>query len=105
MARQRDDRWRSEKLRKWFDAQGKQFGVARLYLDFSPAHLAPIVGRERSARSIQRAGDREVPERLEDADAVSSRCRAAGQIIVRSFDRSGRPDQRPVGRTRDQGKR
>lgn len=46
----RDDRFRSsEKLWKWIDAHGKAFGVARPYLDFDPAHLAPIDGREYAA--------------------------------------------------------
>jgi hypothetical protein len=46
----RDDRWRSsEKLWKWVDAHGKEFGVARPYLDFDPAHLAPIDGQENAA--------------------------------------------------------
>ncbi|UFX45704.1 peptidase M15 [Bradyrhizobium sp. 41S5] len=46
----RDDRWRSsEKLWKWVDAHGKEFGVARPYLDFDPPHLAPIDGQEYAA--------------------------------------------------------
>ncbi|MGY3587574.1 hypothetical protein ACVIGB_003374 [Bradyrhizobium sp. USDA 4341] len=46
----RDDRWRSsEKLWKWVDAHGKEFGVTRPYLDFDPAHLAPIDGQENAA--------------------------------------------------------
>ncbi|MCP1834159.1 hypothetical protein J2R76_002496 [Bradyrhizobium sp. USDA 4532] len=46
----RDDRFRSsEKLWKWVDAHGREFGVARPYLDFDPAHLAPIDGREYAA--------------------------------------------------------
>ncbi|MGY4406862.1 hypothetical protein [Bradyrhizobium sp. USDA 3315] len=46
----RDDRFRSsEKLWKWVDAHGRKFGVARPYLDFDPAHLAPIDGREYAA--------------------------------------------------------
>jgi hypothetical protein len=46
----RDDRWRSsEKLWKWVDAHGKEFGVARPYLSFDPPHLAPIDGKEYAA--------------------------------------------------------
>ncbi|MGF6312600.1 hypothetical protein ABIB82_006493 [Bradyrhizobium sp. i1.8.4] len=46
----RDDRWRSsERLWKWVDAHGKEFGVARPYLDFDPPHLAPIDGQEYAA--------------------------------------------------------
>lgn len=46
----RDDRWKSsERLWKWVDAHGKEFGVARPYLDFDPPHLAPIDGKEYAA--------------------------------------------------------
>jgi hypothetical protein len=43
----RDQRWTSsEKLWKWIDAHGKEFGIARPYLDKDPPHLAPIDGKE-----------------------------------------------------------
>ena len=43
----RDERWAaSERLWKWIDAHGKEFGVGRPYLDRDPAHLAPIDGQE-----------------------------------------------------------
>ncbi|MFB9268976.1 peptidase M15 [Bradyrhizobium erythrophlei] len=48
----RDQRWRaSEKLWKWIDARGKEFGVARPYLDRDPPHLAPVDGNEYAAHS------------------------------------------------------
>ena len=47
----RDEQFRaSEELWKWIDAHGKDFGVGRPYLDFDPAHLAPIDGREYAAK-------------------------------------------------------
>ncbi|MCC8983894.1 peptidase M15 [Bradyrhizobium sp. 10BB] len=52
----RDDRWKSsDRLWKWIDAHGKEFGVARPYLDFDPPHLAPIDGKEYAAH---RGGDK-----------------------------------------------
>ncbi len=46
----RDQRWSaSEKLWKWIDANGKQFGVARPYLDHDPPHVAPVDGQEYAA--------------------------------------------------------
>jgi hypothetical protein len=43
----RAERWAStEALWKWIDAKGKEFGIARPYLDRDPPHVAPIDGRE-----------------------------------------------------------
>jgi Uncharacterized protein conserved in bacteria (DUF2147) len=36
----------SEKLWKWIDTNGKEFGIGRPYLDKDPAHFAPIDGKE-----------------------------------------------------------
>ena len=39
-------RWSSsEKLWKWIDEHGKDFGIGRPYLDKDPAHVAPIDGK------------------------------------------------------------
>ncbi|WP_409363012.1 peptidase M15 [Bradyrhizobium lablabi] len=46
----RDERWSSsEKLWKWIDAHGKEFGIARPYLNRDPPHLAPTDGKEYAA--------------------------------------------------------
>src|SRR5689334_14394886 len=43
----RAQRWTSmEILWKWIDAHGKDFGIARPYLDRDPPHVAPIDGKE-----------------------------------------------------------
>jgi hypothetical protein len=43
----RDQRWESsEKLWKWVDAHGKEFGIGRPYLGKDPPHVAPIDGQE-----------------------------------------------------------
>jgi len=36
----------SERMWKWIDAHGKQFGIGRPYLDKDPPHIAPIDGKE-----------------------------------------------------------
>ena len=47
----RSERYRaSEELWKWIDAHGAEFGIGRPYLDFDPAHIAPIDGKEYAAK-------------------------------------------------------
>jgi hypothetical protein len=49
--RTRAQRWVStEKLWKWIDANGKDFGIGRPYLDRDPPHVAPIDGQEYVSR-------------------------------------------------------
>ena len=48
----RDQRWASsEKLWKWADAHGKEFGIARPYLGRDPPHVAPVDGQEYAAHN------------------------------------------------------
>jgi hypothetical protein len=43
----RSERWiSSELLWKWIDANGKQFGIGRPYLDRDPPHIGPVDGQE-----------------------------------------------------------
>ena len=43
----RSERWiSSENLWKWIDANGKEFGIGRPYLDKDPPHIGPIDGKE-----------------------------------------------------------
>ncbi|MEH2519429.1 hypothetical protein V1279_005002 [Bradyrhizobium sp. AZCC 1610] len=47
----RGQRWVStEKLWKWIDERGKEFGIGRPYLDRDPPHVAPIDGQEYASR-------------------------------------------------------
>ncbi|MGY4317649.1 peptidase M15 [Bradyrhizobium sp. JR3.5] len=68
----RDDRWRSsERLWKWVDAHGKEFGVARPYLDFDPPHLAPIDGQEYAAhRGVAKTRHAELDAKTRSRHAV-----------------------------------
>jgi len=48
----RDQRWASsEKLWKWVDAHGKEFGIGRPYLGRDPPHVAPVDGKEYAAHN------------------------------------------------------
>jgi len=47
----RAQRWvTTEKLWKWIDEHGKEFGIGRPYLNRDPPHVAPVDGREYIAR-------------------------------------------------------
>lgn len=47
----RGQRWVStEKLWKWIDANGKDYGIGRPYLDRDPPHVAPMDGQEYVSR-------------------------------------------------------
>jgi hypothetical protein len=47
----RAQRWVStEKLWKWIDANGQDYGIGRPYLDRDPPHVAPIDGQEYTSR-------------------------------------------------------
>jgi hypothetical protein len=47
----RAKRWVStEALWKWVDANGKQFGIGRPYLDRDPPHVGPVDGQEYTSR-------------------------------------------------------
>ena len=45
------ERWAStERLWKWIDTRGNEFGIGRPYLDRDPPHVAPIDGQEYASR-------------------------------------------------------
>jgi hypothetical protein len=47
----RAQRWvTTEKLWKWIDEHGKEFGIGRPYLNRDPPHVAPVDGQEYIAR-------------------------------------------------------
>ena len=50
----------SERIWKWIDAHGKEFGIGRPYLDKDPPHIAPIDGKEYA----DKRGVREVNAKL-----------------------------------------
>ena len=89
----RDERWASsEKLWKWIDAHGREFGVGRPYLDFDPAHLAPIDGQEYAhhrggAKTRHAALDAKTRNRhaARDVHAAAKRAKTAKSSKVRTI--------------------
>ncbi|AUC99566.1 hypothetical protein CWS35_12445 [Bradyrhizobium sp. SK17] len=89
----RDDRWKSsERLWKWVDAHGREFGVARPYLNFDPPHLAPIDGKEYAAHrgggtTPQAALDAKTRSRhaARDSHAAAKRAKTAKSSKVRTI--------------------
>ncbi|MBR0796906.1 peptidase M15 [Bradyrhizobium jicamae] len=89
----RDERWASsEKLWKWMDAHGKEFGVGRPYLAYDPPHLAPIDGQEYAhhrggAKTQQAALDTKARGRhaARDKHAAAKRAKTAKSSKVRTI--------------------
>jgi hypothetical protein len=74
----RDERWASsEKLWKWIDAHGNEFGIGRPYLDRDPPHVAPINGKEYAAHH---RGTMRSRQALRDGAAKTSRKRRIAAI-------------------------
>ena len=56
----------SERMWKWIDAHGEEFGIGRPYLDKDPPHIAPIDGKEY-------ADKRGVDRKLAEKDTATGR--------------------------------
>jgi hypothetical protein len=86
----RDQRWSSsEKLWKWVDAHGKEFGIGRPYLGRDPPHVAPVDGQEYAAhnRGSKHAGsDVKKVKRvaIRDDRSLAKRPRAAAASKMRT---------------------
>ena len=82
----RAQRWVStEKLWRWIDANGKDFGIGRPYLDRDPPHVAPIDGKE----YVSRRGS----AKTEVAEAKGKKTEVAEKKAVNST-RHAAPDDR-----------
>ena len=82
----RAQRWVStEKLWRWIDANGKDFGIGRPYLDRDPPHVAPIDGKE----YVSRRGS----AKTEVAEAKGKKTEVAEKKAVNST-RHPAPDDR-----------
>jgi hypothetical protein len=76
----RAKRWVStEALWKWVDANGKQFGIGRPYLDRDPPHVGPIDGQEYTSR---RGGAKVADVKKRDRQAAQEKPRAAKRPIA-----------------------
>jgi hypothetical protein len=86
----RDQRWASsEKLWKWVDAHGKEFGIGRPYSDRDPPHVAPVDGREYVSHhrgSKQAGSDVKKAKRLATRHdpGLAKRPRAAANLKTRA---------------------
>ena len=87
----RDQRWASsEKLWKWVDAHGKEFGIGRPYLGTDPPHVAPVDGQEYAAHnrgSKQAGSDLKKVKRVAIGDNpnLAKRSRAAATTKMRTI--------------------
>jgi hypothetical protein len=79
----RAQRWVStEKLWKWVDERGKEFGIGRPYLDRDPPHVAPIDGQEYTSR---RGGAKtQVAEAKMKIQAAEAKTRKARALAARA---------------------
>ena len=77
----RAQRWVStEKLWKWIDERGKEFGIGRPYLDRDPPHVAPIDGKEYTSRrggAKTQVAEAKVKTQVVEAKTRKARAQAA----------------------------
>ena len=99
----RSERYRaSEELWKWIDAHGAEFGIGRPYLDFDPAHIAPIDGQEYAAkrgRAKNAASETKTVRQVRSVVSTTTRASTAIPSNVRSTVAT-MPDSTPVARER-----
>ena len=82
----RAQRWVStEKLWKWIDANGKDYGIGRPYLDRDPPHVAPTDGQEYVSR---RGG-----AKTQDAEAKTRKTQDAEAKVKKSSRQAARNDR------------
>src|SRR5262249_42091862 len=68
----------SERMWKWIDAHGEEFGIGRPYLDKDPPHIAPIDGKEYAHK---RGGDRKFAENERTATARNPKVAKSSQAV------------------------
>lgn len=92
----RDERWASsDKLWKWVDAHGKEFGIGRPYLGRDPPHVAPVDGREYAAHN------RGTKQAASDVKKVDMKKAEVKKVDVKKVKRVATRDYpRPVKRPR-----
>ena len=103
----RAQRWLStEKLWKWVDEHGKEFGIGRPYLDRDPPHVAPVDGQEYATHNrgttVQRAASD-----AKNSDVNSSGVKKQKHLAARdersSAKRSRNMKSSKVGKIRSAG--
>lgn len=92
----RDQRWASsDKLWKWVDAHGEEFGIGRPYLRRDPPHVAPVDGREYAAH---RRGTKQAASDVKKVDMKKADVKKAGAKKVKRV--ATRDHSRPAKRPR-----
>lgn len=87
----RNQRWASsDKLWKWVDVNGKDFGIARPYLGRDPPHVAPIDGQEyaKHSRNVRQAASNE--RKVKKAEVKKAHAKEK-RIAVRGHSRLSKP--------------
>jgi hypothetical protein len=85
----RSQRWTStEGLWKWVDANGKQFGIGRPYLDRDPPHVGPIDGPEYVSR---RGGSKAADAKKRDRHAAHGKPSVAKRQVAARPSSSKKP--------------
>lgn len=87
----RAQRWVStEKLWKWVDEYGKEFGIGRPYLNRDPPHVAPIDGQEyvsrRGVAKTQEAEAKAKPEVETKRKVVEAKGKGKGSRVATRHD-------------------
>ena len=86
----RAQRWVStEKLWKWIDANGKDYGIGRPYLDRDPPHVAPTDGQE----YVSRRGGAKTQEAKINNDVGAKSKKVAEAKIKKSNRQAARADR------------
>jgi hypothetical protein len=99
--RTRAQRWVStEKLWKWIDERGKEFGIGRPYLDRDPPHVAPIDGQEYASRRGG-AKTQEAQAKIKKAKPLAARVdrSAAKRAGIAKLSKGARTAKLSKGRT------
>jgi hypothetical protein len=93
----RSKRWvATEALWKWVDANGKQFGIGRPYLDRDPPHVGPIDGQEYTSR---RGGTKAADVKKHDRHAAAKgKASAAKRSVAASSSSSKRSSRLAAAR-------
>ncbi|CAN5215355.1 hypothetical protein BH10PSE10_BH10PSE10_21520 [soil metagenome] len=90
----RDQRWTSsDKLWKWVDAHGKEFGIARPYLGKDPPHVAPADGEEYAKHN---RGTKEAATVVKRVNMKKAEVKKAGEKTAKRV--ATRDPSRPVKR-------
>jgi hypothetical protein len=68
----------SDRMWKWIDAHGEEFGIGRPYLDKDPPHIAPIDGKEYADK---RGVDRKLAEKRDTATGRDAKVAKSPQAV------------------------